>query len=226
MSSKSAATMSADEMRQQVLDTAKAFHREGLVVGTAGNVSGRMPGGDTVCMTPSSMPYDTMTLDDLVIVDLEGNKIDGGGSPTSEKSLHLECYKRYPEVGGVIHSHAPYASMFALVHEPIPAAIEEVVTYIGGDVPMCDYRMTGTDDLGVEVASRVADRSAALMANHGLLCVGKSPDDALHASLVVERTAEIVWGARVLGKLVPIPEKSTTDFANVYQYVRNSLWQS
>jgi L-fuculose-phosphate aldolase len=226
MSSKSAATMTADEMRQQVLDTAKAFHREGLVVGTAGNVSGRMPGDDTVCMTPSSMPYDTMTLDDLVIVDLEGHKIDGGGSPTSEKSLHLECYKRYPEVGGVIHSHAPYASMFALVHEPIPAAIEEVVTYIGGDVPVCDYRMTGTDDLGVEVAAHVADRSAALMANHGLLCVGKSPDDALHASLVVERTAQIVWGARALGKLVPIPEKSTTDFANVYQYVRSSLWQS
>ncbi len=226
MSSKSVATMTADEVRQQVLDAAKAFHREGLVVGTAGNVSGRMPGDDTVCMTPSSLPYDTMTLDDLVIVDLDGNKVDGGGSPTSEKSLHLECYKRYPEVGGVIHSHAPYASMFALVHEPIPAAIEEVVTYIGGDVPVCAYRMTGTDELGEEVAAHVADRSAALMANHGLLCVGKSPDDALHASLVVERTAEIVWGARALGTVVAIPEKSTSDFAGVYQFVRSSLWRS
>jgi L-fuculose-phosphate aldolase len=218
--------MTADEVRQQVLDVAKAFHRAGLVVGTAGNVSGRMPGDDTVCMTPSSLAYEGMTLDDLVVVDLDGNKLDGGGSPTSEKSLHLECYKRYPEVGGVIHSHAPYASMFALVHEPIPAAIEEVVTYIGGDVPVCDYRMTGTDELGEEVAAHVADRSAALMANHGLLCVGKSPDDALHASLVVERTAEIVWGARALGQVVPIPEKSTADFAGVYQFVRSSLWRS
>jgi L-fuculose-phosphate aldolase len=86
--------------------------------------------------------------------------------------------------------------------------------------------MTGTDELGEEVAARVADRSAALMANHGLLCVGKSPDDALHASLVVERTAEIVWGARALGQVVPIPEKSTADFAGVYQFVRSSLWRS
>jgi L-fuculose-phosphate aldolase len=216
----------ADAVRAEVLAVAKAFHEKGLVVGTAGNVSGRMPGGATVCMTPSSMPYDTMTLDDLVIVDLDGNKLEGGGSPTSEKSLHLECYKRYPEVGGVIHSHAPYASMFALVREPIPAAIEEVVTYIGGDVPICDYRMTGTDELGAEVASHLADRSAALMANHGLVCIGKSPSDALHASLVVERTAQIVWGARALGTVIPIPEKSTTDFANVYQFVRSSLWPS
>ncbi|WP_334144947.1 class II aldolase/adducin family protein [Rhabdothermincola sp.] len=216
----------ADAVRAEVLAVAKAFHEKGLVVGTAGNVSGRMPGGATVCMTPSSMPYDTMTLDDLVIVDLDGNKLEGTGSPTSEKSLHLECYKRYPEVGGVIHSHAPYASMFALVREPIPAAIEEVVTYIGGDVPICDYRMTGTDELGAEVASHLADRSAALMANHGLVCIGKSPSDALHASLVVERTAQIVWGARALGTVIPIPEKSTTDFANVYQFVRSSLWPS
>lgn len=217
--------MTADEVRAEVLAVAKAFHEKGLVVGTAGNVSGRMPGGDTICMTPSSMAYETMTLDDLVIVDLDGNKLEGGGSPTSEKSLHLECYKRYPEVGGVIHSHAPYASMFALVREPIPAVIEEVVTYIGGDVPVCDYRMTGTDELGVEVASHLADRSAALMANHGLVCIGKSPEDALHASLVVERTAEIVWGARVLGRVVPIPESSTTDFAGVYRFVRSSLWR-
>jgi L-fuculose-phosphate aldolase len=215
----------ADEVKQEVLDTAKKVHAAGLVVGTAGNISGRMPDG-TVCMTPSSLPYETMTLDQLVIVDLDGNKVDGEGSPSSEKSLHLECYRSYPEVGGVIHSHAPYASMFAVVREPIPAAIEEVVTYIGGDVPVCEYKMTGTDDLGAEVASHLGDRSAALMANHGLVCVGKSPDDALHASLVVERTAQIVWGARALGSPHAIPQKSTDDFANVYSFVRSSMWKS
>ncbi len=187
-----------------MLATAKRVHESGLVVGTAGNISGKMPDG-TVCMTPSSLPYETMTIDDLVVVDLDGNKVGGGGSPSTEKALHLSCYQRYPEVGGVIHSHAPHASMFALVHEPIPAVIEEVVVYIGGDIPICDYKTTGTDELGDEVASKLADRSAALMANHGLVCIGKSADDALHASLVVERTAEIVWGARVLGQPDPDP---------------------
>jgi L-fuculose-phosphate aldolase len=212
------------QVRAEVLRVARALHAAGLVVGTAGNISGRMPGGDTVCMTPSSLPYETMTLDDLVVVDLDGAVVEGSGSPSSEKALHLECYKRYPEVGGVIHSHAPHASMFALVREPIPAAIEEVVVYIGGDVPICEYRVTGTDALGEEVAAKLADRSAALMANHGLVCIGKSPDDALHASLVVERTAQIVWGARALGQVAAIPDKAQTDFANVYAFVRDNMW--
>ena len=213
------------EVKAEVLAVAKAVHAAGLVVGTAGNISGRMPGSTTACLTPSSMPYETMTIDDLVVVDIDsGEKVDGGGKPSTEKALHLECYRRYPEVGGVIHSHAPYASMFALVREPIPAAIEEVVVYIGGDIPICEYRQTGSDELGEEVASKLANRSAALMANHGLVCVGRSPEDALHASLVVERTAQIVWGARALGTIIPVPDKVQTDFANVYTFVREQMW--
>ncbi len=224
-SSKPHADKTAKEVKAEVLAVARAVHAAGLVVGTAGNVSGRMPGGGTACLTPSSTPYETMTVDDLVVVDINtGDKVEGGGKPSTEKALHLACYRRYPEVNGVIHSHAPYASMFALVREPIPAAIEEVVVYIGGDIPVCDYRQTGSDELGEEVADRLADRSAALMANHGLVCVGKSPEDALHASLVVERTAQIVWGARTLGTIVPIPETVQADFANVYTYVRGQLW--
>ncbi len=219
------ASRTPDEIAAEVLAAAKAIHAAGLVVGTAGNVSARMPDGETVCMTPSSMPYEPMTVDDLVIVDLDGEKVGGGsGNPTTEKVLHLDCYKQYPEVGGVIHSHAPYASMFALVREPIPAAIEEVVVYIGGDIPVCDYRQTGTAELGEEVAAKLGDRSAALVANHGLVCVGKSADDALHASLVTERTAQIVWGARALGTVAAIPDKVQGDFANVYDFVRHNMW--
>ncbi len=215
-----------DEVKAEVLRVARAIHAAGLVVGTAGNVSSRMPDPDLVCMTPSSMPYDTMTVDDLVVVTFDGEQLEGNGKPTTEKALHLECYKRYPEVGGVIHSHAPYASMFALVHQPIPALIEEVVIYLGGDVPICEYTTTGTDALGVEVASKLGDRSAALVANHGIVCVGKSVDDALHASLVTERTAMIVWGARQLGSPVAIPDKVNTDFGNVYTFVREQMWQA
>lgn len=224
------ADKSAEQVKAEVLAVAQEVHRAGLVVGTAGNISGRMPGGDTVCMTPSSLPYVGMTVDDLVVVDLDGGIVEGGASgerkPSTEKSLHLDCYRAYPEVNGVIHSHAPYASMFALVRQPIPAAIEEVVIYLGGDVPICEYKMTGTDELGAEVASKLGDRSAALMANHGLVCVGKSPEDALHASLVCERTAEIVWGARQLGEVAAIPDQVQTDFGNVYTFVREHMWNA
>jgi L-fuculose-phosphate aldolase len=208
-------------VKERVLATAKALLQKGLVEGTSGNVSGRMEDG-TICVTPSSIAYETMTLDDLVVLDLDGNVVEGERGPTSEKALHLACYRAFPEVGGVIHSHATFATMFALVREPVPAIIEEVVVHVGGDVPICDYRTTGTDELGDEVASRLGDRSAVLLANHGMVTIGATPEKALHAAGVVERTAEIVWGARALGRAHPLPDKVNEDFANVYRFMREN----
>ena len=212
--------MSEGDVRQRVLDTAKLLSKKGLVEGTSGNVSGRLDDGN-VCVTPSSVAYETMTLDDLVIVDVDGNKVEGERSATSEKALHLACYKQFEEVGGVIHSHARFATMFALVREPIPACIEEFVVYIGGDVPICEYKTTGSDELGDEVARHLKDRSAALLANHGMVTIGATPQKALHAAGVVERTAEIVWGARALGGIHPLPEEANKSFFGVYELMRS-----
>ena len=211
------------ETPAEVLAAAGEMFRKGLVEGTAGNVSGRDPDG-TVWLTPSSVPYETMELSQVVQVDLDGEKLGGEGSPTSELALHLECYRRYPEVKGVVHCHPAYASMFAVARRPIPPAIEEVIIYLGGEVPVCEYRQTGSDDLGHAVADRLADRSAALMANHGLVCVGKSPADALHSAAVAERTAHIVFGATTLGELGEVPEKVVGDFQGVYQFMRSETW--
>ena len=205
-----------------VLVAAKEMLRTGLVEGTSGNISGRLPGG-LVCLTPSSVAYETMTLDDLVVVDLEGEVVRGHRSPTTEKDLHLAALRRYPELGAVIHTHAVHATMFALAHEPIPAVIEEVVVYVGGDVPCCEYRGTGTAELGEEVASRLADRGAALLANHGLVTCGSSPGQALHHAALVERTARIVWGARAMGAVIhSLPEKVNRDMAGGYRFMRSN----
>ena len=205
---------------EAVLAAAKQMLAEGLVEGTSGNISGRLEGGQ-VCLTPSSVPYDTMTLDDLVVVDLDGAVVTGTRAPTTEKDLHLATLRRYPELGAVIHTHAVYATMFALAHEPIPAVIEEVVVYLGGDVPCCDYKGTGTAELGEEVAARLADRGAALLANHGLVTCGPTPERALHNAALTERTAKIVWGTRAMGATIhPLPDKVGTDMAGVYRWLR------
>lgn len=203
-----------------VLAASKELSDRGLVEGSSGNLSARID-EDHVCMTPSSIPYDDMVIDDLVVVDLDGNVVEGDKGPTSEKALHLACYRRYPEVGGVIHSHAVYATMFAVAREPIPAAIEEVAVYIGGDVPVAEYTMTGTDELGEEVASKLGDRAAVLVANHGMVTVGPTLDKALHAARLVERTAQIVFGARMLGRVHDVPAEVNENFAGVYKLMRN-----
>ena len=206
---------------EEVLAAAKTMLERGLVEGTSGNISGRLEGG-LVCVTPSSVDYDTMTLDDLVVVDLEGQIVSGTRSPTTEKDLHLSVLRSYPEIGSVIHTHAVYATMFALAHEPIPAVIEEVVVYVGGDVPCCAYKGTGSRELGDEVAAHLADRGAALLANHGLVTCASTPEKALHHAGLVERPAKIIWGARSMGATIhPLPDKVNTDMAGVYRFLRD-----
>jgi len=210
------------EVHDEVVEVARKMEQAGLVVGTAGNVSARRPDG-TICLTPSSTPYDEVTAEGLAVLGLDGDHV-GGGRPSTEKAMHLACYRTFPEVGGVVHCHPLHASMFAVARQPIPAVIEEVIVYVGGDVPVAEYRTTGTDDLAAEVVAHLHHRGAVLMANHGLLCVGRSAADALHTALVVEHTAHIVWGATALGGVVPLPEDVVGNFSGVYDYVRNEMW--
>lgn len=205
---------------EEVVRAARRMSQIGLVVGTAGNVSGRAA-DDTICLTPSSVPYPDITVDGLAVVDLDGEQVGGEGSPSTEKPMHLACYRAFPEVGGVVHCHPPHASMFAVAGIAIPAVIEEVIVYLGGDVPIAAYRTTGTEELSEEIVRHVSDRSAVLMANHGMLCVGQSPADALHAAEVAEHTARIVWGARQLGGVVDLPDEIVSSFTDVYGLIRS-----
>lgn len=191
----------------------------GLVVGTAGNVSARLADG-SVAMTPSSVPYPAITAEGLAVVDLAGEIVSGSARPSSEKAMHLNCYATFPEVGGVVHCHPAHASMFAIARKAIPACIEEVIVYVGGDVPVAAYQTTGSAELADEVVLHLGDRGAVLMANHGLLCVGKSAEDALHTAAVVEHTAKIVAGAEQLGGVVPLPDEIVTNFTNIYSMIR------
>ena len=210
----------ADAIKSELVATAKALLAAGLVEGTSGNLSARLPDGNVV-MSPSSHPYEDMTVADLAVVDLEGNVLEGERAPTSEKALHLECLRQHPDLGAVIHSHAKYCTMFAITHLPIPCVIEEFDIFVGGEVPIADYKLTGSDELGVEVARHVGDRGAVLMANHGLLTVGKDLAQAHKVAGLVERTAEIVWGARALGKVVPLPDETLEKFAPIYKFMRS-----
>lgn len=204
-----------------VLDAAKDMLRRGLVEGTAGNISARRADGNIV-ITPSSVDYRDMRLDDLVLVDADGSVLQAadGRSPSSEMQLHLACYRAFDDIGSVIHSHPVWATMFAIAHESIPACIDEFAVYCGGDVRCTDYAASGTPDVGTNAVKALEGRAAALIANHGLVAVGPRPDKVLHVTALVERTAQIVWGARALGGPVPIPEEVNRNFAAVYGYLR------
>jgi L-fuculose-phosphate aldolase len=203
-------------VHEQVLAAAKDMLRLGLTAGTSGNVSGRLD-NDRVVITPSSLSYEAMTLDDLVVLDMDGKVVEGSRSASSEKGVHLACYRDFDEVQSVIHSHPIFATMFACARIPIPASVDEFTLYVGGEVPVCDYAMSGTDELAENAAAMLKDVGTALLASHGMVTVGPTTERALHQAGVVERAAQIVWGARALGGAVPLPDKVNSDFAGVYK---------
>lgn len=204
-----------------VLAAAKDMLRRGLVEGTAGNISARRSDGNLV-ITPSSVDYADMALDDLVLVDPDGAVLHAkdGRMPSTELQLHLACFAAFDDIGSVIHSHPVWATMFAVAHQPIPACIDEFAVYCGGDVRCAEYAASGTPDVGTNAVKALAGRGAALIANHGLVAVGPRPATALHITALVERTAQIAWGARALGGPVPVPEEVNRNFAGVYTYLR------
>lgn len=212
-----------DQAAEAVLATAKDMLRRNLVEGTAGNISARQEDG-TIVMTPSSVDYAAMTLADLVVVDLDGSTLKAaeGRSASSEKLLHLACYKAFDDIGSVIHSHPVYATMFAITHQDIPSCIDEFSIYVGGNVRCTRYAASGTADVGAEAVEALQGRGAALIANHGMVAVGPNPDKALHITALVERSAQIVYGARALGAVVPLPDDVDTGFASIYQYLRQN----
>jgi L-fuculose-phosphate aldolase len=213
---------SVPEAPEAVLATAKEMLRKRLVEGTSGNISARMGDGNIVC-TPSSVDYEAMVLEDLVVVSPDGTVVSKAAdrSPTSEILLHLACYRAFEDIGSVIHAHPVWATMFACAHEPLPACIDEFTIYIGGEVRCAGYAMSGSAEVGTNAVEALQGRGAALLANHGMVAVGPNPTKALHIVAVVERTAQIAWGARALGGIVPIPGKVNDDFAGVYQLMRS-----
>lgn len=212
-----------DQAAEAVLATAKDMLRRRLVEGTAGNISARREDANIV-ITPSSVDYSEMQLDDLVVIDPEGATISAkeGRSASSEKLLHLACYKAYDDIGSVIHSHPVHATMFAVTHQDIPACIDEFSIFVGGSVRCTRYAASGTPDVGAAAVDALAGRGAALIANHGMVSVGPTPASALHITALVERSAEIVWGAKALGPIQELPDKVNEGFAAIYGYLRQN----
>lgn len=171
---------------------------DGLVVGTSGNVSARCT-ENFLAITASGTEYTSMTLDDIVVVDFEGAPVLGDAIPSTEMLMHAAIYRARPTVGAVMHTHSIYASGLAVAGQQLPPLIDEVVVRLGGAIEVSEYAFPGSDELGDSVVIALGERNAALIRNHGLVGVGKTPDEALRACQIVEHSAHIYTIAKIIG---------------------------
>ncbi len=178
-------------VKATVAEVARTMHREGLVVGSAGNVSARAEGDRAMHITPTRVPYPDLTAEHVVTVTFEGDPIEGEGLPSSESLMHGAIYAARPDVQAVVHAHPIHASAMAVRREAIPAFIDEQVVYLGGAVAVSDYAPAASEELAGNAVAALGERRAVLLANHGTLAVGRDPNDALEMTRLTERLAQI-----------------------------------
>jgi len=199
--------------------------RNGLVVWTGGNVSGRVPGADLFVIKPSGVSYDELAPENMILCDLDGNVVPGTPgserSPSSDTAAHAYVYRHMPEVGGVVHTHSDYAVAWAARGEEIPCVITAMADEFGGPIPVGPFAIIGDDSIGrgiVETLSGHRSR-AVLMQNHGPFTIGATAKDAVKAAVMLEDVARTVHIARQGGELIPIPQEAIDSLYGRYQNV-------
>lgn len=203
--------------KEKVAELGKKMLTSGLVAGTWGNISAIVREAGVVVITPSGMDYTYLKPSDMVVLDLSGRIIDGNRRPSSEAPLHLAIYRAREDVAGVVHTHSEVASAFAVVRQPIQPVVEDAAMLVGGPVEVAQYALPGTEELAHNVVAALGQRFAVLMANHGLVGVGRSVDEAFMVCQVVEKCARIYAWSKTIGQPVVIPEQDVLHLGRVYR---------
>jgi L-fuculose-phosphate aldolase len=184
------------EAREQVAAASRRLAQEGLVLGTAGNVSLRI--GDRVAISPTGAQLARLEAEQVTIVDLAGGVLDGDLAPTSELDLHIGVHRRNDGDGAVVHTHAPMATALSCVLDELPCVHYGMLAF-GGSVRVAPYRTFGSPELADAVLEALAGRTACLMQNHGAIACAPTPDAAVDLSLQLEWACSVYWHAAQLG---------------------------
>ena len=209
--------------RQDVADAAHELARLGLVAGSSGNLSARLPDpSGLLAITPLGKALSELNSGDIVVTDFDGEPVEKDLVPSSETLLHAGVYKARPEVGAVVHTHSVYASVAAVAGLDIPPLIDEMVIAVGGPIRISRYAFPGTQELADNVLVTLGDTSAALMRNHGAIGVGRDLREALNVSALIERAAQIYIQASLLGKVNVLPKQVIQAQMELYRMQREA----
>ena len=210
-----------EELKQKVWEANMLLPKYGLVTFTWGNVSGIDREKGLFVIKPSGVDYDVMKPEDMVVMDMEGNRVEGHYKPSSDTPTHLELYKAFPEIGGIIHTHSSYATSWAQAGRSIPCYGTTHADYMYGDIPCMrclnkeeieEAYEANTGRLIVnyfkESGRNPMDVPACLCKNHGPFAWGKDPHEAVHNAVVLEEVAKMAYRAEIIEpRIQPAPQE-------------------
>ena len=184
--------MLLERLRKQVVQVGLDALAHGIVHGTAGNMSIRDPETGLIAISPSGIPYPTLTPVDIVVVNDQGGVVDGSRKPSSETPLHTMVMRARPDIGAIVHTHSHYSTVVSCIRPYLPPILTETCLVAGPRVPVTRYGLTGTPDFGESVLEVLTPNSkAVILKNHGLICFAESFDAALGIAEIVEESAKV-----------------------------------
>ncbi len=186
--------------RTGIVETGRKMLASNLVTGTWGNISCRVEGESLIAVTPSGMEYDTLQTSDIVVLDMDGKVVSGDRRPSTELPMHLHIYKNREDVNAIVHTHSTYATALACAHRPVAPIVEELVQVVGGDVRVAKYALPGTSELADNVLTAARSRQAALLANHGMVGMGRTLRETFRICEIVEKASKILILSHMVGQ--------------------------
>jgi len=178
-------------LKRQLVEGTEQVAGIGLVPLTQGNLSLRDPLSGLVLITPHDYPYDELTAEDVVVVDLDGHVIEGKREPSSESPVHLAVYEKRPDVQAIVHAEPIYTNVFGVLHMPIAPVHVGALIDVGGEVPVMPFALSGSRQFGYDMLEVMGDKNAVVWANHGMLAVGDTLRKAIHCTVMVEIAAQM-----------------------------------
>ncbi|BBE30932.1 aldolase [Tepiditoga spiralis] len=173
----------------EFIKTCRKIENSHLVAGTWGNIS--LKTKDGIIITPSGIPYSTLTIDDLCLIDFDGNLLKGKRKPSSEKLVHTNIYKNRDDVNAIIHTHSTFATVASITLKELPPIVEDAVMALGSPIKVAEYGFPGSLELANNIVSALNNKNGVVLKNHGQVAVGKSLDDAFLNAILLEKLAEL-----------------------------------
>lgn len=212
-----------EALKDEVCEQNHELPRNGLVVGSGGNVSGRDPDTGLVVIKPSGVKFSKLTPETMVVVDLDGRVVAGDMKPSVDTGIHLYVYRARDDVFGIAHTHSPYATSFAARGERIPAVLTPITHILGRDIPCSRYATPGEVDTGQAVIEAADGGMAALVKAHGVFTMGGSATQATSIAMYLEEAAKTTHLAMLRG---PVEELPPAEIERCFNWFRKNYGQS
>ena len=193
--------------------------KNNLVTWTSGNISARDAASGLVVIKPSGIKYEALRPEHMVVVDLEGDVVEGTLKPSSDTASHLYIYRQRPDVNGIVHTHSRYATAFAAIGKPIPVYLTAQGDEFGGPIPCGGFALIGGEEIGKIVVDSIGSSPAVLLKNHGVFTIGRTAETAVKAAVMVEDVARTVWLALQIGQPEEIPQEEVDKLHYRYTHV-------